>query len=381
MQTKKWKISLFFIVLCVIAVAGLKAHEEWNIFGPHAVESRFLEGTTPQISCNIDGEIFTRTRILYCDGDPMYDYWITDPKSPKVKMTATFHGRGWVESYISGEIDGQSKGSSSYSSPSKVGNFVALVVPVGVNVHDYAFEDYFDASSNAVFKTYSWSGDGSIRLTPTYWHRRWTIGIKKDGLAVTGEWKDGTPVPYAPEGTKSGSWEVRLDESSVDYDRNGNPCGSTPPTDSGSTPPTDSGSGGGSQPPPTDNTPNCPDCTSDCSSPCSCTNSGTCGGTVVTPPPSPEPEPPTTVACGRSACTESVSSSKQHKSNPCAAGHTYWTCNPTVNVANWLNKHRVRTCRYNECGRSWQQCVTGTTPICNKPYRKQNGLKCWAIGL
>ena len=99
------------------------------------------------------------------------------------------------------------------------------------------------------------------------------------------------------------------------------------------------------------------------------------------PPPPPEPEPPTTVACGRSACTESVSSSKQHKSNPCAAGHTYWTCNPTVNVANWLNKHRVRTCRYSECGRSWQQCVTGTTPICNKPYRKQNGLKCWAIGL
>ena len=131
-----------------------------------------------------------------------------------------------------------------------------------------------------------------------------------------------------------------------------------------------------------DNTPNCPDCTSDCSSPCGCTNSGTCGGTVVAPPPPPpEPEPPTTVACGRSACTESVSSSKQHKSNPCAAGHTYWTCNPTVNVANWLNKHRVRTCRYSECGRSWQQCVTGTTPICNKPYRKQNGLKCWAIGL
>ena len=33
--------------------------------------------------------------------------------------------------------------------------------------------------------------------------------------------------------------------------------------------------------PPTDNTPNCQDCTSHCSSPCSCTNSGTCDGTVV----------------------------------------------------------------------------------------------------
>lgn len=47
-------------------------------------------------------------------------------------------------------------------------------------------------------------------------------------------------------------------------------------------------SGGGSTPPlpdpPTDNTPNCQDCTSHCSSPCSCTNSGTCNGTVTTPP-------------------------------------------------------------------------------------------------
>lgn len=114
MQTKKWKITLFFIVLCVIAVAGLKAHDTaiYNIFmGGHAVESRFLEATTPQISCNIDGGIFTRARILYCDGETMYDYWITDPKSPEVKITTTLHGRGWVESYINGYIDGQYKGS------------------------------------------------------------------------------------------------------------------------------------------------------------------------------------------------------------------------------------------------------------------------------
>ena len=63
-------------------------------------------------------------------------------------------------------------------------------------------------------------------------------------------------------------------------------------TSSGSTPPT-----GSTPPAPTDNTPNCQDCTSDCSSPCSCTNSGTCGGTVSTPPsgstpPSNTPEPP-----------------------------------------------------------------------------------------
>ena len=47
----------------------------------------------------------------------------------------------------------------------------------------------------------------------------------------------------------------------------------------------DYGSSSGSNPtgsnPPSDGTPNCPDCTSHCSSPCSCTNSGTCGGSVV----------------------------------------------------------------------------------------------------
>ena len=49
---------------------------------------------------------------------------------------------------------------------------------------------------------------------------------------------------------------------------------------------TNIGSGSGGMPPsgstsPSDNTPNCPDCTSHCSSPCSCTNSGTCGGSVA----------------------------------------------------------------------------------------------------
>ena len=40
-----------------------------------------------------------------------------------------------------------------------------------------------------------------------------------------------------------------------------------------------------SQYPPTDDTPDCPDCTSHCSSPCSCSNSGTCNGSVASPPP------------------------------------------------------------------------------------------------
>ena len=123
--------------------------------------------------------------------------------------------------------------------------------------------------------------------------------------------------------------------------------------------------------PPTDDTPNCQDCTSHCSSPCSCTNSGTCNGTVAAPPP-PEPEP-TLVACGRSACTASVSSSTEHQSSPCAAGDTYYTCNPNVNVSQWENRHRVRTCRRSGCGNTWQLCQS-STPSCSA----KSGKRCSA---
>ena len=89
----------------------------------------------------------------------------------------------------------------------------------------------------------------------------------------------------------------------------------------------------------------------------------------------PPPPPPTTVSCGRSACSASVSSSTEHQSSPCSAGHTYWTCNPGVNVSNWLNKHRVRTCRRSGCGQSWQACVDGwNAPQCNA----KSGSGCWA---
>ncbi len=62
----------------------------------------------------------------------------------------------------------------------------------------------------------------------------------------------------------------------------------------------------------------------------------------------------------------------------CSAGHTYKT---TGRWASYLaNLHRARTCRYSECVQTWQACsIDGWSPICNKPYRKRNGLKCWAV--
>ena len=57
----------------------------------------------------------------------------------------------------------------------------------------------------------------------------------------------------------------------------------------------------------------------------------------------------------------------------CSNGHRYDSSNE------WqVNRHRTRTCRYSECGQTWERCVS-TAPICNKPWRKQNGFKCWAL--
>ena len=82
--------------------------------------------------------------------------------------------------------------------------------------------------------------------------------------------------------------------------------------------------------------------------------------------------PPPTISCGRSGCSQTVSSANQHSAT-CASGHSYWSCNPSD-----VNSHITRTCRYSACGKSWQKCMTGgTTPICDVPWRKRNGLKCW----
>ena len=97
-------------------------------------------------------------------------------------------------------------------------------------------------------------------------------------------------------------------------------------------------------------------------------NSGNSGNDNTAPPPS------STVSCGRSACTVSVSSSNEHRVGPCSAcDGSYWSCSWSASY--WENQHRVRTCRYGTCGQSWQRCIS-STPNCSSPNRP--GKKCWA---
>ena len=98
---------------------------------------------------------------------------------------------------------------------------------------------------------------------------------------------------------------------------------------------------------------------------CTVTNFYDCGQhTHVYPAP--------TISCGRSACTQTVTSSTQHSAT-CASGHSYWTCNPSD-----VSLHITRTCRLSTCGKSWERCSTvGGTPLCDDPWRRSNGLPCW----
>ena len=88
----------------------------------------------------------------------------------------------------------------------------------------------------------------------------------------------------------------------------------------------------------------------------------------------PSPPPPTTVSCGRSACTETVSSALEHRVGPCSAcGGTYWSCGPN---ANWgQHYHRHRTCRFLTCRQTWRLCVD-EKPDCLA--RSRQGQKCWS---
>ena len=80
--------------------------------------------------------------------------------------------------------------------------------------------------------------------------------------------------------------------------------------------------------------------------------------------------PAPTISCGRSGCSQTVSSSTQHSAT-CASGHSYWTCKSSD-----VSLHRTRTCR--KCSKSWERCSTvGGTPLCDDPWRRSRGLPCW----
>ena len=167
---------------------------------------------------------------------------------------------------------------------------------------------------------------------------------------------------------------------------------------------------------PTDNTPNCQDCTSDCSTPCSCTNSGTCGGsqaslhpcnihntsesgdhsyqascsstdengsyctginfyacshshTYPDPPANPPTPSPTTIACGAASwtgCSVKSSDGEACLVDPCdsGCGSFYWSCS-----SGGVSWHKTpRTCKRENCGASYTNRTRGNGTCSNGAY-------------
>ena len=82
---------------------------------------------------------------------------------------------------------------------------------------------------------------------------------------------------------------------------------------------------------------------------------------------------------GSSSSSSSSSSSDDSSSNmiTCDAGHSYRADHPNRSYLD--NLHRTRTCRFSGCSNSWQACsIEGWSPLCNNPYRNQNGWNCGA---
>ena len=264
-------------------------------------------------------------------------------------MTAEAHGLGWATVLFYGNIDGTPYGDANNPEPAeKLGSWVGLL-PLGITSTNHSVGGEFKGSFNRSPKTYSWNASGSIKLVPVYW--KWRLSLPFPG----GTWEEASSIHHSTKtDSTGGSWTVQRNWTTLNRASPGNRSSSS-------------------------------------SSGCAnnetynyCDDQGSCsvGSTSGVPGP----------VCGHNYCCCSPSSDSGSDSGSdtgssdtgssdtgnsgntatCDAGHSY---NPESDSAS--NRHGTRTCRFSECGQSWQRCQ-GSAPLCNKPYRNQNGFSCWA---
>lgn len=362
MSRKVFSTFFTLILLIVIAVPGLDAWPGVEVVD----ESAKISASASTLNHAPTGNILKKYRRE--GGQWVYVRTVEAEWFCRVRMQVKFTGYGNASIGASGQTVKRATGST----------FQTLSPDASTTrISSYLFFDRSDplelfASATGTVKTDKESEIGGYKVTGNGYYE---IGHGGDGIGLS---ISGHGVSATIGGIDSETMSMPLDERNQPHFDIGIQCdpaeacsGNSSPPPTGSTPPTGSGSGGGSQPPsgsqppppPTDNTPNCQDCTSDCSSPCSCTNSGTCNGTVVdntpncsgctsdcsspcscsdsgtcggtvsTPPPPPQP---TTVACG--------------------VGHPY---NPNDPQA--VHDHTTPfTCRRPGCGVTFTRCSNST---------------------
>ena len=236
---------IILILIVFLSVYSLYAHNPWTTLD-HTPYSKFLEGTSAAITCNFEGRTFTRTRYYYSDGYLHSTAWYPSFTTPYMKIASKGHGLGFAQVKLYGNVDGKSVGSSSdWGPPISIGGYIPGV-PYGDYGHDVDVSASHDGRATTSEGTHHWNGSGTIQYTPYYYKVR--VGLPS---GVSGTWEKGATWSTSDAKT-DGSWKIKYNTEILSYPKYP-----------------------GSSSTPTDNTPNCQDCTSDCSSPCSCTNSGT----------------------------------------------------------------------------------------------------------
>ena len=307
--------SIILILIVFLAVYSLYAHNPFTTLD-HTPFSKFLEGTSAALTCNFEGRTFTRTRYYYSDGYLQSTAWYPSLTTPYMKIASKGHGLGFAQVKLYGNIDGTSVGNSNDWSPAiEVGRYLPGV-PTALYAHDVDVSASHNGRATTSEGTHHWDGSGTIQYTPYYYKVR--AGLPK---GVSGTWENGATWSTS-DAKLDGSWEVKYNTETLSYPKYP-----------------------GSSSTPTDNTPNCQDCTSDCSSPCSCTNSGTCGGTVSSPPsgsnppsgstppsggsstpPDPDPEP-TLVLCTKCNGTYDPKNASEKSRHKDLVACINWGCN------------------------------------------------------
>ena len=300
----------------------------------------------PTATCNMSGT-YTQIKTLDLSSGQYNFSWspsFPDNKAIYVGYEAQASGYGWVNATIDYSFSGGSEGSGSITQM-QVGTLGGDLTLVGVTPDGKISENVnisrsiHAATANETYGSYTWNILGStdpgnrksfVKLQAVAPEWRYNVGLNGGGSWIWKAWGD----PNIQDFSGSGSWNVtgkfacpKCKEVGVPYPtyhkymscptsitQNGGTVYCQAGSDiwkcQAHTHDFPSGSGSGGSDPSTDNTPNCPDCTSDCSSPCSCSNSGTCNGTVTDSTPN---------------CQDCTS----HCSSPCSCSNS-GTCNGTV---------------------------------------------------
>lgn len=210
MLKRRYIILTFILLVCIYS---LYAHNP-IINLEHNPFNKFVEVTSPTISCNIDGWTFRKITYYHADGSLDRVVWNNEPKDPVIKLESKGHGLGYAQVQFWGKINGKDVGNEqNLSRPIEIGAHVPGI-PFGFYGHDIEIHATEKGTFNKEAGTYPWEGEGIVHYTPYYYKVR--AGLP---LGVSGTWEDGATATTTGDG--DGHWTVK--HSSLTYYSSGSP--------------------------------------------------------------------------------------------------------------------------------------------------------------